>query len=81
METNVALKLRTIFPWDEKESKSGETCDNDRESHVLCADHGECRYHFFNALIPNKAFPASCEGFDHLISPNETVLKLSMRLG
>jgi len=36
---------------------------------------------YFNALMPYKDFPASREGFDHLISANEIVWKLSMRLG
>jgi len=51
------------------------------EDHVLHADHKASRYQYSNALIPNKAFPASYEGFDHLISANETVRKPSMRLG
>jgi len=51
------------------------------EDHVLHADHKASIYQYFNALIPNKAFPAVFEGFDHLISANEIVWKPSMRLG
>jgi hypothetical protein len=51
------------------------------EDYVFHAGHKGSRYQYLNALIPNKAFPAVFEGLVHLISANEIVWKLSMRLG
>ena len=51
------------------------------DSPTLCANQRASRNQYFKALMPNKAFPASCEGFDHLISASETVRKPSMSFG
>lgn len=51
------------------------------DSPILCANQKAFDNQYFNALMPNKTFPASCEGFDHLISASETVRKPSLSFG